>query len=40
MPYPPQVFSLDGHLVGKVLDDYMGRQYGTASRVTNYRRSN
>ncbi|HUW17520.1 MAG TPA: hypothetical protein VMW94_10620, partial [Actinomycetes bacterium] len=31
---------LDGHLVGKVLDDYMGRQYGTASRVSNYRRSN
>jgi TP901 family phage tail tape measure protein len=31
---------LDGYLVGKVLDEQMGRQYGTASRVSNYRRSN
>ena len=31
---------LDGYLVGKVIDEYQGRQYGTASRVSNYRRTN
>jgi len=30
---------LDGFLVGKVMDERMGRSYDTASRVTNYRRS-
>ena len=30
---------LDGYLVGKLIDERLGRQYGTASRVTNYRRS-
>jgi hypothetical protein len=31
---------LDGFLVGRIIDERMGRQYGTASRVSQYRRSN
>jgi hypothetical protein len=29
---------LDGYLVGRVMDERMGRQYGGTSRVSNYRR--